>query len=134
MEHCSSCPSEVVWEAVDSDRLFRHPKILSVHFQEGTKVRLPAHLQSEQETIRAFSIRIEFVSDSTLEDVDAYIRRAGESIFDSNTAHTCWGTLYRRSSQKGYWTLRAPCLSCYLRLLETATSDEALKLVILSSL
>jgi len=130
---CSSCPLEIVWESIDSDTLLRHPKILSIDFRQSNKVRLPPHL--EQETVREFSVMIRFAADSTLNDVDAYIRRVGHYAFEGNTQDTCWGTVYRRSEKKGYWALHAPCIYCYGDLLDNGAPEDMLRrAVIISSI
>jgi len=133
MDKCSSCPLEVVWESIDTDILLRHPKIVSIDFRQTRKVRLPPHL--ERKGIREFAMTIRFAPDSTLEDVDAYIRRVGHYAFESNTQDTCWGTVYRRSDRKGYWALHAPCLHCYGDLVDNGASEDMLRrAVIISSI
>lgn len=130
-QKCSSFPLEVVWEAVDSTHLLRHPQVLSVQLTPVQKTFLPAHLQ--EDGVREFRVTIEFENGTCLSDIDEYVKKVGYYVFDSNTEKHAWGTVFKRDKMRGYWRLHSPCIYCYGDLIDNEASEEQLKRAVILS-
>lgn len=112
MIRCNTCPNIVEWKSISFQPLLSIMR--SINLEESTSVLIPEHLYKDG--IRQFQIVISLPDDYNKNNIDYMLYRSGiswDSIdFEKNVI---WGgIIFRIPGKKGYWTLHAPCLSCYI--------------------
>ena len=122
------CPDEVQWRKINL-KLQRHMTKLELQSPEYCIHNVPEHLAEDdikQYEVTAYFSDAESV-DQTLYDFD--LNWSGVSYGITNSAARAeGGAVFRRKGVSGYFVLKRPCLSCYIKIAKRCNDNiEVLK-------
>lgn len=121
------CPSEVEWKKISFQPILSIMD--SIHLINCEKLQIPEHLHVEG--IRQFQIIINFRNNLDLDLINNILEHSGISwdSLDNKEKIIYGGSVFRVPGKKGYYSLNAPCIDCYIN--ENSTSERRVILSVL---
>ena len=125
-----SCPYEVEWHRVSFQPFMKIMK--SIDFQYSDSIIIPEHLQSDYLQTRQQTFKIylaDWISyDNFDEELNTMINKSGIPVdsIDYTKKIIFGSSVFRIKGQKGYWTLKAPCIYCYGEIAKNCGDDTSI--------
>jgi hypothetical protein len=118
------CPKEIEWYPVKVKLLYG---MKSISLTDSDEYIIPNHLIEENIKIKQYNIIITFFDYIDESQINNSINKSNYSVesieYRKDGAVYHAGPLFKRSGYTGYWMLKVPCLSCYIKIAEECNDD-----------
>ncbi len=118
------CPKEATWYPVKLQLL---NGMKSISLQDNNEYIIPNHLIENNVKVRQYKIEILFFENLEEPEIDDSIDKSKFSIesvdFKKDGAICYAAPLFKRSGYSGYWVIKTPCISCYVKIAKECNDD-----------